>query len=346
MMQPAFQRDQIAAYGATMVEISERTLDSWQDGETRDLQFEMMRLTLAIAAKTLFDADVTEQAGGIGAAVGVGLRETNARMNSLLLLFLPDRFPAPSNLRLQRAIRELDAVVYGIIGRRRSGAGSAIDLLARLLSARDEDGTAMSDRQIRDELVTFLVAGHETTAVALSWIWYLLATHPEAEARLLDEVRSVLGGRMPSVADLPALPYTSMVVQEGLRLYPPAWAISRDARTDTQLGGYPIARGTAVLMSQWVVHRDPRWFDEPDAFRPERWQDGLAERLPRFAYFPFGGGQRQCIGNSFALQEAALILAATVQRFHLSLAPGTRVAPDPSLTLRPRFGVPMRLHKR
>jgi cytochrome P450 len=346
MLQPAFQRDQVAGYGATMVELTERMLRSWQDGETRDIRFEMMRLTLAVAAKTLFDADVGDQAGGIGAAVSVGLRETNARLNSLLLLFLPDRFPAPANLRLQRAMRQLDEVVYGIIRERRSGATGADDLLARLLSARDGDGSAMTDRQIRDELVTFMVAGHETTAIALSWTWYLLATHPDAEARLAAEVQCVLGGRPPAVADIAALPFANMVVQEALRLYPPAWAISRDAREDTQLGGHPIARGTSVLMSQWVAHRDPRWFDEPEAFRPERWEDGLAERLPRFAYYPFGGGQRQCIGNTFALQEATLILASIIQRFQLSLAPGADMTPEAGLTLRPRSGVPMLLHRR
>ncbi len=346
MTQPAFQRDQVAGYGPAMVELTERMLAGWEDGETRDLQFEMMRLTLAIAAKTLFSAEISDQAGALGAAVAVGLRETNARLNSLLLLFLPDRFPAPSNLRLQRAIRQMDEVVYGIIRQRRGGASGAVDLLARLLSARDDDGSAMSDRQIRDELVTFLVAGHETTALTLAWTGYLLATHPEAEARLLEEVRGALGSRIPAVTDLAALPFTGMVIQEAMRLYPPAWTISRDARADTELGGYAIARGTAVLMSQWVTHRDPRFFDEPDAFRPARWEDGLADRLPRFAYFPFGGGQRQCIGNTFALQEAVLILAAVVQRFHLSLAPGAAITPDASLTLRPKAGVPVRLQAR
>jgi cytochrome P450 len=217
-----------------------------------------------------------------------------------------------------------------------------------LLRAQDEDGSGMTDRQLRDEVLTLLLAGHDTTALALSWAWYLLARNPEAEAQLLAELDEVLGSRPPTVADVPRLRYAEAVVSESMRLYPPAWTMGRKALHDTTVGGYPVRRGTTLLMSQWVIHRDPRFFDDPDRFQPERWVDGtLARKLPRFAYFPFGGGQRICIGNMFAMLEAVLLLAAVAQRYRLTLVdPDQPVKPLPVITLRPNGGVAMRLHRR
>lgn len=342
MMQPAFHRARIAAYGEVMVAATQRMLASWHPGERRDLFQDLMRLTLAIVATALFNADVEGDAAAVGKALTVGLEATNARLNSLLAPVLPDRFPSPANLRLQRVMRELDAIIFRIIARRRASGADPGDLLSLLLHARDEDdGGGMTDRQLRDELMTLFLAGHETTAVALSWTWHLLSQHPSVEALLAAELESVLGGRPPTAADLPRLPYTEMVVQEALRLYPPAWAISRDARASCELGGHRVAAGTAVIMSQWVLHRDPRSFDRPDDFHPERWADGLAHRLPRFAYFPFGGGQRRCIGEAFALMEAALIVATVAQHVRLTAVPGPAVVPQLSVTLRPKHGVPL-----
>jgi cytochrome P450 len=214
------------------------------------------------------------------------------------------------------------------------------------MSRDADDGSRMTDQQVRDEVLTLFLAGHETTGGALSWTWYLLAQHPEVEARLADELGAVLGGRPPTVADLPALRYTEMVVTESMRLYPPAYALGRQAARATEVAGHPIAPGVIVIMPTWVVHRDARWHDEPETFRPERWADDAARRLPRFAYFPFGGGPRQCIGNTFATMEAVLILAAIAQRFRLTLVPGPPVEPRPYITLRPEPGIRVRLERR
>jgi cytochrome P450 len=207
------------------------------------------------------------------------------------------------------------------------------------MHAQDENGNRMGDQQLRDEVMTFFLAGHETTALALTWTWYLLAQHPEIESRVIDELKEVLNGRSPTIADLQRLRYTEMVVKESMRLYPPAWLLSREAKRDFEVYGYSIRKGAQVLMSQWVMHRDARYFDRPEEFRPERWADEHTKSLPRFAYFPFGGGPRVCIGTSYAMMEAILILATTAQRFHLTLALDQKVTPLPSITLRPKNGV-------
>ena len=238
-------------------------------------------------------------------------------------------------------------MVNRIIAARRATGEDRGDLLSMLLQAQDaDDGTRMTARQVRDEVMTLFLAGHETTAVTLSWTWYLLAQHPEADARLAAELGEVLGGRAPTVADLPRLTYAGMVVTEAMRLYPPAYGLGRQATRASELAGEPVAKGDIVVAPTWVVHRDARWFEAPEAFRPERWAGDLAQRLPRFAYFPFGGGPRQCIGNSFAQMEAVLILAAIAQRFRLSLVPGQRITPTPYVTLRPEPGIQMRLARR
>ena len=270
LAQPAFHRDRTSAYGETMVAFTERALDSWRDGETLDAHEEMMRLTQAIVVKTLFGADVSDEADRVGAALRRIVEPFAAQ--ATLKWILDNRLPTPGHFRYNRAVREIDRVVYHIISERRaSGAGEG-DLLSMLLRAQDEDGTQMTDRQLRDEVMTLFIAGHETTALTLTWAWYLLAQNPEAEKKLHAELDRVLeGGRLPTVEDLPALRYAEMVVAETMRLYPPAWAIGRLAIEDHEAGGYLIPRGSLVLASQYVMHRDPRFFPDPERFRPERW---------------------------------------------------------------------------
>jgi cytochrome P450 len=347
LIQPAFHHARIAAYADTMASFTERRLDSWQDGETRDLHEELMGLTLEIVCKTLFDADVSREAESeVGQAVSVAVEALNQVLTSFQF-FLPAWVPVPANVRLRRAVRRLDALLYRIIEEHRSSGVDRGDLLSTLLRAQDEDdGTHMTDRQVRDEAMTLFLAGHETTSIALTWAWYLLSQNPDAEARLHAELDAVLDGRAPTFEDVPRLAYAGNVVAEALRLYPPAPALGREAVWDCELGGYPVRKGTNVILSQWVMQRDPRWFDRPDEFHPDRWENHLARRTPRFAYFPFGGGQRTCIGNSFATMEATLLLATMAQRFRLRLMPGHLVEPQARFTLRPAHGMPMVLEAR
>jgi len=346
MMQPAFHRERIAAYGDDMVALTRRMLESWTGGETRDVYQDMSHLTMAIVAKTLFGADVWRDAEEVASALALALNCLQARVRTLQIL-LPDTLPTPTNLRLRHARRRIDRVVYRVIAQRRAaGDSQADDLLSMLLNARDEAGTSMTDTQVRDEVMTILVGGYETAADALSWVWYLLSQHLAAQSKLHRELDTALAGRAPTVADLPRLPYTGTVVAEALRLYPPAPALGREVIAEFDLDGHRVPKGTDVLVSQWVMHRDPRYFADPDEFNPDRWTDGLAERIPRFAYFPFGGGPRLCIGNSFATMEMTLILATVAQRFRLSLAPGHPVVPEMIPTLRPKHGMRMVLGAR
>ena len=346
LVQPAFHRQRVAAYGDVMTAYAERRLEEWKEGDVRDVHVEMMALTQAIVAKTLFDAEVSDEAHEVGNATHVLMQDFGARLGSLLQL-LPTWLPTPGNLKARRAIQRLDQVVYRMIAARRQSAEDRGDLLSILLHAQDaDDGTTMNDRQVRDEVMTLFMAGHETTAVALSWAWYLLAQHPEVDARLAEELKTVLGSRAPTAADLPRLRYTEMVVTETMRLYPPAYAMGRMTTVPTEIAGHALEAGVVVILPTWVVQRDVRWFEEPEAFRPERWDDERTRRNPRYAYFPFGGGPRQCIGNGFAMMEAILILAAIAQRFRLTLVPGQRVTPTPYVTLRPEPGIRMRLARR
>jgi cytochrome P450 len=345
LVQPAFHRQRVAAYGEVMTAYAERRLVDWKDGQVLDVHAEMMALTQAIVAKTLFDADVSDEAYAIGDACHVLMHAHAARLRSAIRL--PQWVPTPANLRSGRAILRLDQVVYGIIAARRRSGEDRGDLLSLLLHAQDaDDGTRMTDQQVRDEVMTLFLAGHETTAAALSWTWYLLAQHPEVDARLVEELRAVLGDRAPAVPDLPRLKYTEMVVSESLRLYPPAYGVGRQAAKPTEVAGYPLAPGVMVIMPTWAVHRDARWFATPEAFRPERWADPPSQRLPRYAYFPFGGGPRQCIGSAFAMMEVVLLLATIAQRFRLTLVPGQRVTATPYVTLRPEPGIRMLLARR
>lgn len=340
LVQPAFHRQRVAGYGDVMTAFAERHVAGWKHGDVIEVHGEMMTLTQAIVGKTLFDADVSGDAHEVGQAARVLAEDFGARLSSFRLI--PYWLPTPRNLRSRRAIRRLDGLVHRMIAERRASGEDRGDLLSMLLHAQDaDDGSKMTGQQVRDEAMTMFMAGHETTAVALSWTWYLLAQHPDVEARLADELREVLGGRAPSVADLPRLNYAGMAVTESMRLYPPAYAIGRQAARATEIAGQPISSRNILVAPTWSVHRDRRWFEEPEVFRPERWEGDLAQRLPRFAYFPFGGGPRQCIGNSFAQMEAVLLLATIAQRFRLSLVPGQRITPTPYVTLRPEPGIRM-----
>lgn len=345
LAQPAFHRQRVAAYARTMVDHTERMLARWRPGQSFDLHDEMMALTLHIVAETLFGADTGADAEAIGRALGVVMDVSADTLGQPFQI--PVGWPTPTNLRFRRAVAALERIIGRIVAERRASGEDRGDLLSMLLHARDEDGSGMSDRQIRDEAITLFLAGHETTALALSWTFYLLGQHPAAEARIAAEVAAALGGRAPTLEDLPRLPYTGLVLKESMRVYPPAWTLSlRQAAETTTVGGLRIPRGETVMLSQWVTHRDPRHFAEPERFIPERWEDGLEGRLPRFAYFPFGGGQRLCIGQSFALMEATLIIAAIVRRFKLELLPGWKATPQASITLRPREGVRVTLRAR
>lgn len=343
LVQPAFHRARVAAYAETMVEYAQRLMESWRTGEERDVHKEMMRLTLKIVAKTLFNADVAKDAKDVGKSLEL-LLELGA--NFRRTLFVPHWVPTPTNLRIKREIAFIESIIYRIISERRVSGQDTGDLLSTLLHIQDEDGSRMTDKQLRDETITLFLAGHETTASSLSWTWWLLAQNPSAEAKLHSELDEVLGGRAPSMDDLARLPYTANVITESMRLYPPAWGLARIVVEDHELGGYPLKKGMGVAMAQWVVHRDTRWYDTPEEFRPERWEGDFAKRIPRFAYFPFGGGPRQCIGNSFALMEATLILATIAQKYRLRLVPNHPVVPLASITLRPRYGMRAMLESR
>jgi cytochrome P450 len=340
LAQPSFQHQQIERYGAVMVEHTERMLDSWREGEVRDPHEDLMRLTLGIVAKTLFDAELSGDAEAVGESLAVVM---NHFMSPSRWFPYSDHVPLPANRRYWAALRRIDEIIYRIIRGRRESGREAGDLVSRLLAARDDEGRGMTDRQLRDEVVTLVLAGHETTSLALFYTCYLLDQYPQAQDRLADELETVLGGRAPTAADVPRLKYTEWVVRESMRLYPPAWGIAREALADCEIGGYHVPRGTQLFLTQWLVHRDGRWFVEPEVFRPERWDNDLIRRLPRCAYFPFGDGPRICIGNHFAMMEAVLILATIARRYRLIVEPGQTLQLLPSITLRPRHGLRMRV---
>jgi cytochrome P450 len=345
LAQPAFHRTRINEYASTMVEIVEAHAQGWHDGEVRDVAHEMMSLTLDVAVRTLFGTTLPGEAEQIGRSLTFLMRYSLARVRSPIKI--PEDWPTPKNRRAQREYDFLDSLVYRMISERQAKGNSEHhnDLLAMLMGAMDEDGTQMTPMQLRDETMTLFLAGHETTALTLAWTWYMLGENPAAEALLHEELHGVLDGKPPEAADLMRLPYLQAVVNEILRLYPPAYIVARTSVEPCQIGGYDFPTGTTFLMSQWVMHRDPRYFDDPDAFRPERWLDGLADRLPAGVYFPFGGGPRRCIGQGFAMLEASLAIATLAQRFRFRLVPGQTVVPEPLVTLRPRNGIRMTLHE-
>lgn len=341
LSQPAFHRARIAGYVEIMAREADRKMSHWRDGQSLNIHREMMQATLAIATQTLFGVELGPKMPVVAQAMDDFIRQ-NAGLSVWRLFF---KLPTPQRMRFLRGVRALDEIVYGIIHERRT-RGLGNDLLSDLLRAQDLDGSSMTDQQLRDEVMTMLLAGHETTALALSWAWFLLATHPEAQQKLHAELDNTLGGRLPSAADIGQLPYTNMIVREAMRLYPPAWVISRRAAENVEVGGYTLPAGSNIVVSPWVTHRDERFFPNPNEFRPERWSAGQENALPKFAYFPFGGGPRMCIGNNFALMEAAVLLAAVAQRFRVSLVQGHKVEPFASITLRPAHGVLVLVHRR
>jgi len=340
LSQPAFHRERIAAYSKVMAESAGRMLERWRDGETRDIHEQMMAVTLDIVARCLFQSDVTHVAHVVARTLDIGM--TRYAERAKLGFLVPNWFPTLDNLRFRKAIREVESIIGFMVEQHRK-TGPADDLLGMLLAARDEHDRPMTDRQLRDEVMTLFMAGHETTANLLSWTFYALSQNPDVECKLHEELDRVLGSRLPTLEDVPNLRYTALVVKEGLRLYPPAWAVGRQAKEAFEVGGYSFPKNTYVLICQWIMHRDSRFFAEPHRFLPDRWTDDFS---PGFAYLPFGAGPRVCIGAAFANMEAALLLAAIAGRYRLALEPDQTVAPIASVTLRPRGGIRMRLEKR
>ncbi|HET6143037.1 MAG TPA: cytochrome P450 [Candidatus Acidoferrales bacterium] len=346
LAQPAFHRSRINEYGARMREITQAHISGWSDGEVRDLAEEMTALTLNNAVSTLFSTALPGEAQQVGLAMTFLMRYSLARQRSPIRI--PENWPTPKNRRASRDLAFMDSLVYRMIEERKSEKRSdrRADLLSLLMGAMDEDGSHMTQKQLHDEAMTLFIAGHETTAQMLAWTWYALGENPRAQARLHEELNEVLGGSPPDAADFGRLPYLQAVMSEILRLYPPAYITAREVIEPCQIGEYVFLPGTTILFSQWVAHRDPRYFDDPDAFLPERWIDGLANRLPAGAYYPFGDGPRRCIGQGFALLEAGIVIATLAQRFQFQLVPGHPVVAEPLVTLRPRHGIRMTLHAR
>ena len=365
MIQPAFHRARIAEYAQSMVEYADKMSESWTDGEVRDIDKEMMHLTLQIVAKTLFSANVEDDADEIGEA----MTSMVELFNYLLLPFSEwlQKLPLPQSKRFKNARNTLNSVIYGIINDRRRSGEDTGDLLSMLLMAQDEaDGTGMTDEQIRDEALTLFLAGHETTANAMTWMWYLLSQNPEKEAMLHDELDRVLSGRnatvkerasgsengtlvhsrvsarLPTIDDLPNLKYTESIFAETMRLFPPAWAVGRLSLEDHELGGFFVPERSLVLISPYITHRDPRFWDNPDEFIPERWEKlSVKEAGQRNIYFPFGGGIRRCIGESFAWTEGILLLATIARKWKLRMVPEQKIGLQPMITLRPKYGMRM-----
>jgi cytochrome P450 len=344
LVQPAFLKARVQSYVPAMVELTNQMLNAWTSGKRVQIDFEFEALTSKIALKTLFDLDDHGDRERFDGVLKLAFDLMNARLRRIIKL--PLWVPTPANLRLQRAIAELDRTVQGFIASGRSRHHHGNDLLSRLLLAQHEDGRPMSDRQLRDEAMTLYLAGHETTALTLAWSWYLLSQHRRVEEKLVSEWQRVLRGVTPTAQHLQRLPYTAAVIAESMRLFPPVYVIGREATTELELGGYRVKPGYTVLMSQWVNHRDQNFFPDPEEFRPERWQDGLAKRLPKFAYYPFGGGQRICVGSTFALIEATIILAAVGQHYRFTVDPDAVIDVKPQITLLPANGIPATLECR
>jgi cytochrome P450 len=343
LMQPAFHRRSVGRYARMIVECTQKMLASWQPGDIRDLHSEMDHLALEIIARVLFDLDLSSHVDRLEATA----RAFHARAaRGPALVYAMRYLPTPANLRYLWTVGRFEKIIYRIIHLRRASGDSSDDLLSMLLQARDEDGQVMSDRQVRDELMTLIAAGIDTTSLTLTYASYLLAQHPEVEAKLIEEIDQVLGDRPPGAEDLPRLAYTENVIKEAIRLYPPIWAFVREAIEPFEIGGYRLPARTNFALCPWVVQRNPRFYDQPHVFRPERWTEEFEGQLPKFAYFPFGGGQRTCIGASLATMQTSLMLATMVQRFRLSLKPGFKLKLLPTITLQPKHGIAVVIEER
>jgi cytochrome P450 len=340
MIQPAFHARRIAAFAEVMTRHAKRMANRWHDGEILDVAHEMMQLTLAVVGETLFGADLESHASDVGAAL-TGTMKLLSTMMMLPFAAALEKLPLP-------AIRKIDKIVYQLINERRASAEKHDDLLSMLVLAQDEENShaRMTDQQVRDEAMTIFLAGTVTTSNALSWTWYLLSEHPEVEDRLHRELDAVLGGRLPTDTDVPALPYTEKVISESLRLYPPTWMTARRALDNYELRGYVAPARSIVMMSQYVMHHDARYFPDPLRFDPERWTPEFRASLPKYAYFPFGSGSRRCIGEGFAWMEATLFLATLAQQWKVRLVPGHAVVMQPLVTLRPKHGLSMTVIRR
>jgi cytochrome P450 len=341
--QPAFRRDRVTAYARATQDCARRMVGRWRDGDTFDIHAAMNELTVQIVSRALFGLDVEAYSAEVGACMHTVLEHFRAQVDTGLLI--PQSFPTPGNLRMKRALARLEGIVHRIIRERRTSGRRTDDLLSSLLQPGDS-GACLTDGELCDEVKTLLVIGNDTTAVTLTWMCYLLSQHPAVEERLASEIAAVIGDRPVTLEDVPRLMYASRILLESLRLYPPAWSIPRVAVEDCKIGELTVARGTSITVPLWVIHRDPRHFAEPDMFDPDRWADGFRERLPAFAYFPFGSGPRGCMGESFAMVEALLILVMIAQRFRLRRVDPEPVLPWPTLTLQPRGAVRMRLEQR
>jgi cytochrome P450 len=345
LMSQAFTPKRIGDYATAMIRVGDVALRRWRDGATTNLHQEMSRLTMEVVADVLFGASMgTDDVEAVSGAMEIANEFFSGSPEAMLKV--PKWVPTPRNVRMNRAVATLDRVVYAIIANRRAGEPRD-DLLGTLLAARDDDGVGMSDGQLRDEVMTLFLAGHETTSLALAHSLYLLSLDPASERRLHDEIRAVLGNRLPTADDARSLPFTEWVLKETMRLYPPAWSTGRETTEPYEIRGHAIPVGSQLMCSQWIVHHDARWYPDPDRFDPERWSPARAKDIPRYAYFPFGGGPRVCIGNHFAMMEATLLLALIVQRFHVELLPGERLELAPAVTLRQKGeGLQVRTHAR
>jgi cytochrome P450 len=349
LMQPAFHRQRLAAFTLEMADAAQAAAERWErladEGAPIEVGAEMLRLTLRIVGRTLFSHDLSGDADALGAAIRVSFEHVGNRM--VMPVSPPTWLPTAQNRRFNAARDVVHGTIDAMIRERRASGEERPDLLGMLLSAQDaETGARMDDRQVRDEAVTLMLAGHETAAASLSWAWYLLARNPRAAAKMREELDGVLDGRPPAGEDLPRLPYTRAVFDETLRLYPPAWSQPREAVEDDEIGGFRIPARSMVIVGQWVTHRRPDLWERADEFVPERFVGAGPGTFAPFAYYPFGGGARQCIGSQFALMEAQIVLATLAQRFELELVPGQQIVPDATFTLRPKHGVRMRIHRR
>jgi len=345
LVQPAFHAQRVGTYARVMVEHTQAMMGKWQAGESYPIDREMNALTMGIISKTLFGADMSHEANEIGKAVTESLEAINRRL--FRIFSLPTWVPTTENRRFNRSIEQLDASIQRFIDERRTSGEDHGDLLSMLLLARDEgDGGIMTDHQVRDEASTLFGAGHETTASALMWTWYLMSQHPTVAARVHEELDGVLGGRPPELHDLTRLTYTEMVLKESMRLFPPAWSVTREPIAEVELAGYRLRKGRVVLINTYGIHHDPRFFPDPDRFDPERFSAQNEKLLPRYAYLPFGGGRRICVGNAFAMMEAKLVIATIAQQFELALAPHQKVAPACVFTLRAKHGMQMLVTRR
>jgi len=343
LAQPVFHQRKINGYATAMVDYAEEMVATWQDGETKDIHAEMMSLTLRIVMKTIFNAEVEEgEAKTVAHALDVAMNWFENKRKQGFLVW--EWFPRPENIQYRQAIAQMDTAIYALIKQKRNSTAETPDLLSMLMHARDEETLQqMNDKQLRDEVATLMLAGHETTANALSWTWMLLSQHPEVRTKLQDELNQVLAGRKPTVEDIPKLRYTDMVIKESMRLYPPVSIFGREAARDCTIGDYTVPQGCVIQISQWVMHRHPRYFENAEVFQPERWANDLEKRLPRGVYIPFGDGPRICIGKGFALMEAVLLLATIAQKYTMDILPNFPIVPQASITLRPESGIKVKL---